>query len=609
MKKYLRYISIFALILTFGVALPMHMAHAAGFLDIEGSLVSVATDLVAAMVNLALGASAWVLSFAGMLLNFSMRLTLNIKSFVDKTEAIYLVWRSIRDISGMFIIFTLLYAAVKMILGQDAKMGGLIKNIVISAILINFSFFIASIGIDVSNVVSLQLYKAITPQDQMVTLTSNSHRDGGISDIFMQSLKITRIYDPKTGALSNIGKAAANDAAFSPSMKIILIGIVGIMIMITATLSFALAAIAFIFRFVTLLFLLAFSPIWFAAMVVPGTAKYSKEFTDKYVAQLITLPVYLLLMYFAMSVLSSSNFQNMFAGNISGRDDWYSNFMIIGINAVLVIFMLNAPLLAAVSLGGMGKKLTGWAGNVGADKLWAGMGASAYRGTLSRGASAISRSDTLKNIASRSVVGELALKGVRGVAKNYNENVEKQVKERTAFSASLGYNQAEMNDAQSALRTHQAHLARAKAAGLPTGLINTQIRIARRSIASIENRRADDYSRGIENTPAPTSLFMRASRANRVAAAKIQIPILEDRMKQENDTLKGTKDDIKQLQKDIRNNPAGTAGAAGSVLISALGPAVYATAAQAQRLTDLQQDEVDQLDIVNDTQAQIDGLK
>lgn len=434
------------------ISVPQYTAHAAdsltSFLGFPkfGDLV---VQMIAEFVNLGLQLASWILAISGFLLNFSMSVTLNIKAFVEATPAIYTVWKAIRDISGMMIIFMLLFAAIKMILGQDAKLGELIKTIVVVGVLINFSFFVTGLGIDVSNVVSLQLYNAIAPANQLTGINSlNPHnvestmRDGGISDIFMQSLQIVKLYNVKTLQLNTNG-VKNNGDIFSPALKIILIGFVGIIIILTAAASFFLAALAFIVRFVILLFLLAFSPIWFASQAVPQLlGAYAKKWTDMYKNQLMFMPVYLLLMYFAMSVMTDNKFfGSAYAGDLTTSGAWYANFLTIAVNAVLVILMLNAPLVAALSMGAMIPKKLGE--SLGAGNIWKKIGlfsgGVAGRGSIGRIGSSLDKrlantrfgnNSTVRDL--RAITTGLAAKSKFGSSRSYedqakiNEDVTKQ---------------------------------------------------------------------------------------------------------------------------------------------------------------------------------------
>ncbi|MEN9912657.1 MAG: hypothetical protein RLY66_65 [Candidatus Parcubacteria bacterium] len=376
MKRYLPHLSAILILIAIIVGGFGHVANAGSCLPIPGqwNTNDCVIDLFGSAIDILLGAASWILALSGYVLNFSMKLTLNIKTFVDNTGAIYLVWKSIRDISGMFIIFTLIFAAIKMILAPigvpGPSVGKLITTVVTAGILINFSFFIAGLGIDISNVISAQLYKVIAPESNIsgdMKVNPSSLRaglDGGISDIFMSSLKIQKLYE--SGLAADPGRQDQNPA--ETTIRVIWSGIIGIVIMITSALSFFLAALAFIVRFVILIFLLGFSPIWLAAYAIPDLKKYADMWTNTYKSQLIFMPVYLLLLYFGLSVLTSADL--FWAGSFDGAG-WQEKLLVFGINAAFVIIMLNAPLLAALSIGAMMPK---WANNVGAGAIWKSVG-------------------------------------------------------------------------------------------------------------------------------------------------------------------------------------------------------------------------------------------
>lgn len=377
MKKIFSYILISIFLTIIFVGIPSHTAEASSCNMVTVSdfnLFNCATELTAQIFNWLLFIVSWILSLAGYILNFSMKLTLNIKDFVDQTPAIYTVWKSIRDISGLFIIFILIFAGIKMILspfGLNPKLGEVVKTVVIAGILINFSFFITGLGIDVSNVVSLQIYNAIAPVNNISgKLTDNVNTqakiDGGISNIFMNSLKIPRVYDLKSADK----KSSAGQAKIDDPIKSIVAGVTGIIIMLTAALSFFLAGLAFIVRFVILIMLLGFSPIMFAAFVIPQLSDQATRWKKMYIGQLTFMPVYLLLMYFALSVLSTSN---LFGGDglkglIDSQNTSFSNYLALGVNAAIVIIMLNAPLVAAMATGAAIPKK--WADTFDAGNIW-----------------------------------------------------------------------------------------------------------------------------------------------------------------------------------------------------------------------------------------------
>ncbi len=343
---------------------------------------------VAQVVNLALTVVSFFVVLTGTLLNVSINITINIRDFVNSIPAIYEVWRTIRDVSGMILIFFLLYASIQLITGiKRPDFGGLIKGIVMAGILINFSFFIAGVMIDASNVVSLALYRAIVPgqpeagaiitsvgtrqcQGRLPGIVCALYNDGGISAVFMQTLQIQTQFAPENLNLKN------EQSAPGAILRTIILGVTGIIISITVALSFLAASLAFIARLFILIFLLAFSPLWFAAVLIPQLQTWTKKGWDLFKAQLIFMPAYLLLMYAAILILTRSDFfkvggaTNIWQGAETGIP---INFIILAVNVVFVIFMLNVPLLAAFALGAKAPAFLS-ADKIGAANIWKRLG-------------------------------------------------------------------------------------------------------------------------------------------------------------------------------------------------------------------------------------------
>lgn len=348
-----------ALLALIVVMVPLHFSQAQAGLLFGLASDSLETGLAWLMNNVVLAVMSVFLAIAGWLLNVSMNLTLSIKEFVDSTPAIYMTWKTIRDIAGMFMIFFLLWASFQMILGRSSKFGQLIKSILVAGVLINFSFFIAGLGIDVSNIVSVQLYNAIAPANSLNGPQSEqalrdgswrSRMDGGLSDIVMSGLRIQTISDRiKFAKNEAAGAGAAASSGITGPIKVILTGAIAAVIEFMAAMSFGAAAIAFIIRFVILIFLLAFSPLWYATWMIPQLKEYSSKWSKNYMAMLLFMPVYLLLMYLALNVLSTSPIFDVSA-SAAATGNWWKDFVVLGVNATLVIVLLNIPLLAAASM-------------------------------------------------------------------------------------------------------------------------------------------------------------------------------------------------------------------------------------------------------------------
>ncbi|MDD5165479.1 MAG: hypothetical protein PHG25_03005 [Candidatus Pacebacteria bacterium] len=436
-KRYLSNLTRFVILPLSGWVVSLSTAHAQGGQAIASifgfSFWDFFAEIAAWVSNMALSIMQLWVTVTGAMLNVSITLTMHIKEFVDSIQGVYVVWQTIRDISGMFIIFMLLYAAFKIILSRDGSVSGvgtLIKNVVIMGVLINFSFFIVSLLIDASNIVSLALYNSIvTPTTELVdqkTLSScpsssgsvgvntciiatqmMNGTNGGLSDIFLNYLKPQLIYNSTDGA--NPTKAA--DAV---PLQILIQGIVGCIIMFTIGFSFLLASLAFVVRLIVLILLLAFSPIWFASFVIPQLKEKADHFTKHLTSQLIFMPVYLLLLYAALRILTTAGsvFSNPGSANaFQGTGDALSfiplNYVVLAVNDFFIIFLLNIPLVTAFSMGGIASD---WikTDRFGAKGMWKTVGG--YTGTRTIGRWASSADKALGNTR---IGNSLAVRDIR----------------------------------------------------------------------------------------------------------------------------------------------------------------------------------------------------
>lgn len=358
----------------------------------------VVDSLAADLGNLILEGASWFLGVMGVVLNMSIILTLNIKALYEATPGIEQTWIVIRDLSSMFIIFALLYFSIRTIVGADGKVGKLIVNIFIAGVFINFSLFFTRVLIDSSNLVSLQFYKAIAPNGQNVDLTKDSigtvlkasFSSGGISDVFLQSLKIPKIYNDKKGILQN------NNTPF----LIFVSTVGGSILMITAAFSFLFAGLAFTARLAILMLVMGFSPIYFVGKIFPQVKDgMTKKFMGYFTSQLIFMPAYLLLMYAALSFISNGGFfdaLNKAQSAVTGTDNGSILLSVAGLvfQYVIAFIFINVPMLAALELGGASTK---WAEGV-SNSVKGFIG----QHTVGRAAKKVADSETFKNIAARS---------------------------------------------------------------------------------------------------------------------------------------------------------------------------------------------------------------
>ena len=426
MKKYLPTILTFALILVGGVFIfAPHVAFAEESY-VQQISTSVINSFIANVGYQILSFASVLVAAAGTFLSVSMNLTLHIKDIYLQLAAIKNVWVVIRDLTSMFVIFSLLYYSILTIVGYgEGKVSKLIVKIFLAGIFINFSLFFVRVAIDASNLVSLQFYEAIAPGTSENIGTDAAFNSGGLSNVFLQSLKIQKVY-----TASSIGGKGVDISA-----GIIFATIGGTIIMITAAFSLFAAAIAFTVRTAILLFVMAMSPVYFAGMIFPDIkTKVSDKIMSLFVGQLIFMPVYLLLMYVALRVISDPKFNAMFqpAATSAANAPYAYTWSSIIVQYTIAILFIDAPLAVAISLGGKGMGFVPTGASM-SKYLGKSVGGFLKRNTYGAVANSVANSDIMNVAASKNIVAAGALRQLRGVAKEYKEYETKKGEEKAAF--------------------------------------------------------------------------------------------------------------------------------------------------------------------------------
>lgn len=215
--------------------------------------------------------SSWVLGLAGSLLDYSIELSVNSAEFLDTLNIVNPMWTFVRDILNMSFIFILLWIAINMVLGRagigSAKTYTIKKdvtNVVLVAILINFSLFFAKLVVDGSNLVTLELYQQMKPAKSNVG-------DGqtGISDQVMNTVGLTSLVNFSdvfsTGPASESIEGCKDVPAVTLS-----VGIFGSIFILILAVAFGLAAVLFFIRLPNMIYLFISSPFWVWGHVMKG---------------------------------------------------------------------------------------------------------------------------------------------------------------------------------------------------------------------------------------------------------------------------------------------------------------------------------------------------
>ena len=242
--------------------------------------------ILAALTVIQMVASALV-AMAGYLLDKAIFFTIiNIKDFFSSTGPVTTIWTMLRDMINITFIFILLYEAIAKIIGSwGVKAKTTLINIIISAIFINFSMLIAKILIDAGNMVALQIYQPVL--DTGFTVSNFIFTGLGVLSFVKSALSITGQFNMLLSLLLQI------------TLSVILIY------------AFLMGAFMLIGRAVMLVFYVMVSPIGFIGSSVPGLGKFTNDWWDGFIDQILVAPALMFVLLITVKLLQNNFLQNL----------------------------------------------------------------------------------------------------------------------------------------------------------------------------------------------------------------------------------------------------------------------------------------------------------
>lgn len=203
--------------------------------------------------------------------------------------AVDTLWVTVRDIFNISFIFGLVYIGLKMILNpDDSGSRRWLVYLILAALLINFSLYITKFIVDFSNILATQIATAFIQNGEY-----------NISSTFMDQLGVTSALDgTQTNNILN-GKNTPWGYIFGAAITFLVAGFV-----------FAAGGLMLIIRYAVLCLYMVLSPLMFLGWVFPGLQRISSEYWSGFLGRAFFAPMYLLMLYFSMTVLRSFSINN-----------------------------------------------------------------------------------------------------------------------------------------------------------------------------------------------------------------------------------------------------------------------------------------------------------
>ena len=192
-------------------------------------------------------------------------------------------WGIIRDFVNLFFIFGLVYIGLKMILDSDnSNTRRWLVNLIMAALLVNFSLLATKLVVDFSNQVSAEIAVA----GLGAKADGNGKYESNVGEMLMKRMGLTTAFNKGQPSGSGYGYIFGT----------------AILFMISAFV-FGAGGILLIVRFAILNLFLVLSPIMFASWILPGLKDTMDRYWQEFLKRCFFAPVYLTFIYFSFQII------------------------------------------------------------------------------------------------------------------------------------------------------------------------------------------------------------------------------------------------------------------------------------------------------------------
>ncbi len=326
--------------------------------------------------------TAWLAGLFGGLFDFFIGYSLSDASY--RFTFAVTGWKLVRDISNVFFIIIMVWTGFSAVFNTSkTSMKSVVPNLIINALLINFSLFATRVVIDISNITARMFYSQMIVCEQ-VNIDANGNcppaqakRSWGgywplsekiIGSFNPQAIFKTSVLQPpsNTGANTTANFNAQNAASASSTNArdyatyFGIVCLIAAFIMVFVTIMFFRVTFLFLGRVIGLYICMIFSPFAFLSRDMPllsgiSTLRWS-DWTEELTNYATLGPIFLFFLYIIYIFLSSNFVQQVGFKDPSGS--FFGTVLAIVIPMLIIFFLLQAAQKAAEKFSGdIGKRI------------------------------------------------------------------------------------------------------------------------------------------------------------------------------------------------------------------------------------------------------------
>ncbi|MBP9770509.1 MAG: hypothetical protein KBD22_03455 [Candidatus Pacebacteria bacterium] len=259
-------------------------------------------------------------------------------------------WEIIRDISNLFFIIILIYVAIGTILGnQKGGVQKIITQLIVVALLINFSLFFTRLIVDASNILARVLYNTMTvegqPEQAIVQGTGVDTEQKSLSRAIASGLNFEKTISPEILAHPNVNLG-----------YFFLTYLFGTILYLIAAWEFFLIGVMFLQRIMEIWLSMIFAPLAFISNVVPGWSKYFgrvgwKSWLDNLLCWCFIAPIFLFFVMLISAFINSGFLDGLFVAKESGQINLLMFWAAVLMQFMIIIGLLKQARKTAKSMG------------------------------------------------------------------------------------------------------------------------------------------------------------------------------------------------------------------------------------------------------------------
>lgn len=204
----------------------------------------------------------------------------------NNTNSLYRMWTIVRDIANVCFVIAFLIIVFSQVTSLGISNYGIkrtLPRLILAAVLVNISFWICAIAIDISNMLGYGVHS------MFMSVFDQLNSDGLYSEFTWTNVSESVLSGVAVGGLAAAGVFIALDAGIVGTLIMLIPTLVGVLLAILV----ALLVISVRQALITVLVII--SPLAFVAYLLPNTEKYFDKWKDLFLTLLLVYPAFSLI--------------------------------------------------------------------------------------------------------------------------------------------------------------------------------------------------------------------------------------------------------------------------------------------------------------------------